>query len=1855
MKQIKKYLFLCLILFEWSAKGTPITPDQYISPLNTDDYVDSVEVSGGSWLIADGINIENNLFVGKQYNIGEPAKSLYIENSLNKTFSLKSMFFTNIAIKGMLDIAPHYNFTLGGESDTKVSNLTIGLVNNLGNLNIIDIDVLTMKVFNNTINGTIFNRSFANFNADVNRALLKNIDNKGNFNLIASKDVNLESFDNSGGNVNIKGSKIIFNKGINNENGNFVLNAGVIGKENTDNNPPVVINNNGNMTFKGNDVVINSKIKHQSGLLKFDNITGNLTFNEFLESYSDIEGNVLGTTTINKDFDLSNINIGSNKVFNWTTGKISFNKNNSTKFYNLENKMRSFKLTVLDEDDSHKVVFGDLINKSGKIDINAKSITINGKLENHNENGNELNLTSNYSGSENNYVGINIKGKLALHRKSIIKSNKKIKIEGEIKNNGESLIDAQNIELKNIENISSYIGDHSSLIVKADNNVGNVTIENLTNNKGSVSVEGHTINIKGDINSNIDGSDIYNLKTFIKGNVSDPNSKISIGSVIVKNGRVDINGGKDLEISKNVLVEGSKGVLNIGGAITNIDIKGNLKANLLTANSNLSIDPSRFNRLNLTTNGAVYLKAKTINFDNITLNEEYGKNITLESTDNTASINITKDVIIKNNVLSFTGTDNTDLKVGGRLYLDDGAIVNLKNIRIAELDHLKMHINSLLKTEKTKSIITKNGIDIGGDLTFDTSAIKGLVIGRDLFELNSGSFIQIAGNLNVSSGKKLVINAKGNISVLKNSNIDGISEITSDEGFIDLKKGNINYLVVGNNGSLKTKSKGFIANKIQNNNWINIESDGGVNIDEYVSGGVNSHFKSKSKNFVASIIENSNEMDIASDELSKFGTYKGKNNSNLNLLSDKFVIDSLFEIMQGKAKIEADSIVNSGNFKINGNVYQGKDDVSDNSSKIVLIKKTNTGIEYENSLNLVANEFNISGNLIAKTDLNNSYRNKANYTFNKANLKDINVDRRSGINMKAKSINMQDIDNSGDLKISGENSKFENINNDNNADLNINYTNIETDDIDNSGNLNFVGEEGIFNQIINREDGKFNFDIKKITLKDELENSGRMNLKGKTAKFLKKITNNKNLSLNFEDIDGDNILNSGSLTISGENSKFKDVINNKVLNLYSKITKLKSLTVSDNSDTILSGNKLDIEENLVLKGSISNNSDKAKGGLKINSDDLELSASSIKTESIEDLIGNLKIKTNNLEVSGDIKSDVSIYSLRDDNFLNLTVGGSIFDGAKLYNISSMKIEKNYHFGSNSILNVFVKKKSESPKYWSKLETNPLNFGSITNYHTNPEPLVSIGGKLIGGIDAPGNGSDNLLHKGQFGANFTEIVDSGTAIWLLKAEKGIEDNGKLNLSNAIVKFCNADGTHCFDYLEPYQVADAEKNKKMYLTLRDTDGDGKPDSVYLVFDPRFGGPLQLLKIQPLVAPVDDLQVGEYKTAGAIDNLIASKLTQDKFYNKTPVQVLKTLFTGTDFEPFSNEIYERLKQYSSDRNGKPLARLSRLLQPREAELIQGMISLNNHLDSRDFEERMFDEFLWNRNRNLNKIWGEVKYGFIKQNLKDEDLVSLGNRFAFSGGMDFKLGDTTIFGLTGRVSRSSNGYTDDIDLRYAGNTKGIKEGKVKTDIVDTNVSGGLYLLQILDQDFRLYINGLIGLDLIDVEREQNYFSKIKGNGTSLSITSEWGLMHNIAYQYIVGNFFLRGGYNFGLSLNQRFKSGNTYSDIEGDGHLMLTPGYSLMFNKRIYTSYWFQIKPHLSIGVEYDVLGNPGITEFKFANATDYTEYNTSIGKFWTNSIAGIELLSANGWQAGIDYRYYYNQDIQAHNIRLSGSYRF
>ena len=97
------------------------------------------------------------------------------------------------------------------------------------------------------------------------------------------------------------------------------------------------------------------------------------------------------------------------------------------------------------------------------------------------------------------------------------------------------------------------------------------------------------------------------------------------------------------------------------------------------------------------------------------------------------------------------------------------------------------------------------------------------------------------------------------------------------------------------------------------------------------------------------------------------------------------------------------------------------------------------------------------------------------------------------------------------------------------------------------------------------------------------------------------------------------------------------------------------------------------------------------------------------------------------------------------------------------------------------------------------------------------------------------------------------------------------------------------------------------------------------------------------------------------------------------------------------------------------------------------------------------------------------------------------------------------------------------------------------------------------------------------------------------------------------------------------------------------------MIAQKRIYPSAWFQIRPYASIGVEYDVLGAPDFVKYKFSPAHKYTKYDIELDPLWANIGGGVEFLSASGVQVGIDYRYQYNDAIQLHNIKVTGSYRF
>ena len=670
----------------------------------------------------------------------------------------------------------------------------------------------------------------------------------------------------------------------------------------------------------------------------------------------------------------------------------------------------------------------------------------------------------------------------------------------------------------------------------------------------------------------------------------------------------------------------------------------------------------------------------------------------------------------------------------------------------------------------------------------------------------------------------------------------------------------------------------------------------------------------------------------------------------------------------------------------------------------------------------------------------------------------------------------------------------------------------------------------------------------------------------------------------------------------------------------------------------------------------------SNGDYRIVNSGYELTASNVNLAGIKQNATGLTINTSDLKIANDIDVvDLRVAANPSNDWLMVDVGGNVLGGAQFIGLKEMKIGGNYKFNNNSQISAAIlpyataeSTNTTTNNYWSKVSLNDDNtLGKITNA-SDGAALIQVNGAFTStasDFNVAVNGGE--LQRPQIGLTLFDIVDQGTAIWLLHADGGVTDESlDAKIRNLNVSFCNDGGTLCFDYLEAISgYNNSGTDLPAYVSVRDSDGDGTADSLYVVFDPRFGGPVEVFKIQPIVGRVDDHTDGEYVAAGALDNLIAGKLYDSGFYNRTPIEAIPLIFKNSNMSTMANELYDRMEYYNLNRDGVGLARFSRLFQVRELEQIAGSISLNEHTNFRSFEDRMFDEFIWNRNRNLKKAWLDADYGMFYQNATDNKHID-GNRFSISGGFDWQESQTLLLGVTGRVSHMSSDNSDSMDLGYLPGQH--IAGHVKTTVADTDIGLGAYLMKILGQKTRVYGNGFLDIHVLDVDREQNFVSKISGNGTAFSLMSEWGLLHDWLNQYVVGNMYARVGYNFGFSVKEK-SAGQDYMKLKSDGYFTFTPGYSLIAQKRIYPSVWFQIRPYATIGVEYDVLGATDSVKYKFAPAKAFTSYDVDIDPLWANIGGGVEFLSAMGIQVGVDYRYQYNSDIQLHNIRISGSYRF
>lgn len=740
------------------------------------------------------------------------------------------------------------------------------------------------------------------------------------------------------------------------------------------------------------------------------------------------------------------------------------------------------------------------------------------------------------------------------------------------------------------------------------------------------------------------------------------------------------------------------------------------------------------------------------------------------------------------------------------------------------------------------------------------------------------------------------------------------------------------------------------------------------------------------------------------------------------------------------------------------------------------------------------------------------------------------------------------------------------------------------------------------------------------------------------------------------------LTSSGELTLTANNGlNLGDLVNNAdVLTLDSRTGVISLETMALNGGNIVfSGAGLDLESALNTSGMLY----QAYRGvlddkdINISATDYVVNASNLNVAGIKQQSGKLVVNSSDIDVGGNINAtDLRFVAVPTDNWMNVNVNGSVSGAVDFIGLEKMTVSGDYVFDSNSNINAVVLPyaagstlDSTDVNYWSNVALGDDNIVRVENA-SDGAAMINVAGTFTAGNSALDLGNDvagTVLEGGQIGISLRDIVEQGTAIWFVHADGGVENAGLLEkVRNLDVRYCNADGSLCYDYLESLDVNNGTGGDAgAYVAARDND-------LYIVFDPRFGGPIEVFKLQPIVATYPEYTNGEFVSAGALDDMIAGRLKDKKFFNRTPIEVIPLVFRGTNMQEMANQLYYRMEYYAeSDRNPDAMANFSRLFQARELEQIAGTVVLNEHTAFRSFEDRMFDEFIWNRNRNLKKAWVDVDFGMLYQNVADGKHTD-GNRFSISGGFDWQESNTLQLGLTGRIARTTSKVGDKMDLGYIPGQS--IDGRVDIDVADTNIAFGAYLMKTASEKARVYGNAFIDMHVLDVNRTQNYVGTIDGDGTAFSLISEWGVLHDILNQYVVGNLYVRGGYNFGFDVKEKVGAGD-YMRLQSDGYFIFTPGYSLTAQKRIYPSAWFQIRPYASIGVEYDVLGAPDKAEYKFAPADAYTKYEVEIDPLWANIGGGVELLSANGLQFGVDYRYQYNSDIQLHNIKISGSYRF
>lgn len=1517
------------------------------------------------------------------------------------------------------------------------------------------------------------------------------------------------------------------------------------------------------------------------------------------------------------------------------------------------------------------VVDGIMKNTNGKMLINAANLTVNGgsadgySFFNNGQlqinvsgtttlaNGFELNMMQNTYGNSfalttgNLDLGTNSSDLFANELNSFsVKITEADYLTGNVSNglinqNANMYFSAQNLTVGNVVNnaVAQYglggLSVSGSMDLVATD--GTLTVGSLSDVVGADTtlMASDIVNVGGAVNS--------------KGSVFVSGPVINIGTVEKP---VEINNSGNLSLLASSASGGAltafSNVTNAGGELKIDGQQVALNGNVVNKNdAMLIIDGARYD------DSFVRLGGLDVVGGSVSLNTIDGVNIAQSDTFGTGTLSVTGGALVLGNqvhtldVAAPQGNLINAVYIGGNL----SAVSSADNMQAGDV--------SVLAGGTSGFTLTSNGdISIGGSIT----SVESGASSRSIKVVASNGVIDITGGVNAKNSNK-------SVSLSGTSITAGGDVVASNNGVIYLSSNNIvvgsltdNELNVAKGGAIYVQG---VADSEGNQQAVNLTVNGDVVIKNGLSfnpATANSGLIVSGTNAFSLISQGGNSDINISGGIDGFaGSITLQSNSDI-IVKDAVSNPGALDVTAGNTVDFKGAIITSGAFNV------------DAKNGISLADISNTG-----NVSLETTGGNITTGIV-NTGLPETPSVDANYgmTFSTADDLDMLSFEVSGgiVDITADSVA---VNSSASGAVSGNMFVV------NGGTVNLNVK----EELDVNGGIRIVGDlyqgtnkSGALNLLTN----KFNVYANGLAVTEGFvadKNSVTYDISGNVSIAQDiSIDGSADVAFYADVFTADNVENASNLSIDVDDYvKLSDVINTGALDIVAgngidmgSLQNSGSLTLNTGGAVLnvyefqmnagiasFMGAGLNATGNIATNGTLYHNyvGPMSAGDIYVKANEYNISASSFTVGEIVQDNGSLNIISSDVTVSGDIDvSDLTIVADTMQGKLDLLVKGSILGNTDILGLEQMTVGQDYVFDNSSRLVAEILQYDSSAlpnnnddvttrNYWSSISLNEDDtLGQITNA-ADGQALVQVDGKFQVGVTydpALSLGGTGALSDSQIGIKLTDVVDAGTAIWLLSANSIEKIEGFDNIRNLGVLFCNADGSQCT------QLKD---NAGAFITLRDTDGNSVMDSMYVVFDPRFGGPVLIEnnKVQTIVSRQPDYTGYEIVAAGALDNLIAGQLQEQGYGDRTPIEVIPTMFKGTNLETLMTELYNRLDYYSTSANGVSLLPFASLVQPREVEQLIGSVALNTHTFARDFEDRLIDEFIWNRNKNLEKAWFDFDFGMFNQKVFDGTKID-GNRFSLTAGYDWQETKTLIWGLVGRVSHMSSDDAVALDLTYVPGKTVL--GNVSVDVADTNVGFGAYLLKTLFPWARVYGNAFADIHLFDIKREQTFVDSIEGSGTSFALTSEWGFMHDWLNQYIVGNLYVRAGYDSGFSITEQ-AGGSDYMELESKRRFMLTPGYSLTAQKRIYPTSWFQIRPYATIGVEYDAFGTPDYAEYKFAGADVYSKYDLDIDPLWANIGAGFQFVSAGGAQVGIGYRYQYNNAIQLHNIKLSGSYRF